>query len=532
MRLPDDPVVAGVAAVTVVALMSRLVGLGSRPFHWEEARVGYWTLQLLESGVYQYRPVAGGPLLYLLTGRVFETIGVSDTTGRLAVATLGGTLPVAALLFRTRLRDSETLLLAVVLAAAPPLVYYSRFLRGDVPVAAFTLVAFGASVSWVDRERPRFLYLAAIATGCAFGTSGFAVATVAVIVVASVITFDQRRIRGQPGNPLTEAESGVRKLWTHRWNAGRVVVAFLAVWVILFTPRGRGLLTSPVVWSKMVFGEPVAAFLGVRIMSRPPTEFIPVVGDGVTTVIITAGPLLAVALLGFLADRYRSLEAPRSVVAFSAIWGGLGLITYPLVAGSPGPWITVHMVTPLAIPSAVGLSVLVSYARRAVAHGDSARLAVAVIILASVGIHSGLTVATAYGDVDSRDQLTHPAQPVEDLDSLGAEIGAAVRDQQQDTARIIWVGESVHSDANLQVPPLVAQSDRTAFARRLPLAYYIERTAASVSSSPTGDDLEGDPTVVIATPSEADSVATRLPNHRRQSIQTAASGREFVIFIR
>ena len=126
MRRPDR-VTQAVVAVTALALLARLVGLGTRPFHWDEARVGYWTLRSLAVGAYEYRPVAGGPFLYVVGRWLVTLLGPSDAVARLPVALLGGLLPLAALLFRSAgepdgrdapvagLEAAETLSLAVLL---------------------------------------------------------------------------------------------------------------------------------------------------------------------------------------------------------------------------------------------------------------------------------------------------------------------------------------------------------------------------------------------------------------------------------
>jgi uncharacterized membrane protein YhaH (DUF805 family) len=132
-----DRVVVGVVAVAAVGVVLRVLGLGARPFHWDEARVGYWALRYLETGAFRYRPVAGGPLLYHLDRIAFAALGVSERVARLPVAVLGAALPTVALLFRHRLDDAETVAFAAVLAVQPLVVYYSRFLRGDVPLAVF-----------------------------------------------------------------------------------------------------------------------------------------------------------------------------------------------------------------------------------------------------------------------------------------------------------------------------------------------------------------------------------------------------------
>ena len=102
-----DRVALAVAALAALALAVRLVGLGGRPFHWDEARVGYWTLRTAATGDWAYHPIIHGTLVQHVDALVFSAIGANPFTMRLFVALVGGLLPLAALCFRTRLDDAE-----------------------------------------------------------------------------------------------------------------------------------------------------------------------------------------------------------------------------------------------------------------------------------------------------------------------------------------------------------------------------------------------------------------------------------------
>ncbi|MFW5956068.1 MAG: flippase activity-associated protein Agl23, partial [Halorhabdus sp.] len=159
-RLDSPP--RALALVVVLALVLRLAGLGVRVAHWDEGRVGYWILRTAATGHWEYRPIIHGPFVQHVTRWLIGVVGPSDFTMRFPVALIGSVLPLSALLFRTRLRDSETIALGLVLALNPLLLYYSRFMRSDLPVAAFSFVALGALVAAVDTDRRRYLHLAVI----------------------------------------------------------------------------------------------------------------------------------------------------------------------------------------------------------------------------------------------------------------------------------------------------------------------------------------------------------------------------------
>lgn len=171
-----DAVTASVLVVTAIALLARLYTLGRRVMHWDEVRVAYWILRWTRTGQFSYRPVIHGPLVQHVNHWTYAVLGTSNAVSRLAVALVGALLPLAALLFREHLDDRETVGVAIALALNPLMLYYSRFMRSDVLVAAFMFVSLGFVVRLIDTHRPRHLYVAT-----AFGALGFASKENAVI---------------------------------------------------------------------------------------------------------------------------------------------------------------------------------------------------------------------------------------------------------------------------------------------------------------------------------------------------------------
>jgi uncharacterized protein (TIGR03663 family) len=208
-----DWVRLAVVDVAILALVLRVFELGGRVAHWDEARVGFWILEYMQTGNFQYRPIIHGPFYHHINRLVFEVFGVSDFNMRLVVAIAGGLFPLTALLFRERLRDSEVVALAVFLAVNPVLLYYSRFMRGDPLVAMFMFTAFALFVRLADTGDRDYLY-----GGVAFVALGFTVKENALIYVvtwlgATALLVDHRLFRAsdrdQPWTPCsTTTRSG------------------------------------------------------------------------------------------------------------------------------------------------------------------------------------------------------------------------------------------------------------------------------------------------------------------------------------
>ena len=157
----ENRALAAVVAITAVALLARLVFLGDRIAHFDEGRVGWWAINYMNTGEIHYRFIVHGPLVQHVNRWLFEIAGANDFTMRLPVAIIGGLLPLSVFLYREHLRDSELVAVAFFLAFNPVLVYYSRFFRSTLPVAAFSFVAFGLLVRFYDTRNPRYAHVAA-----------------------------------------------------------------------------------------------------------------------------------------------------------------------------------------------------------------------------------------------------------------------------------------------------------------------------------------------------------------------------------
>jgi uncharacterized protein (TIGR03663 family) len=524
-----DRVTLAVAGVVVFALVVRFAGLGTRSFHWDEARVGYWTLRYLETGFFQYRPVAGGPFLQVVNRTVFALLGVSDATARLVPALLGGLLPATALLFRGRLRDDETVVLAALFAVEPALLYFSRFSRGDVPLVVFTVLTVGCLLRAYDgyvaagdttAATPvprRWAYAGLLAGTLALTTSAFVVPTFACVLFAGYVVADQRLLRRGDGPAaglaaLSERLPSPRAAVT---PVARGVLLVVVVLVVFFAPRA-GPFGGASLWRPSTFPtvlveslvRPVSAVWGVWIVNRDGHAVLPYLADFAELVAAVALPLLAVAVAAFVWDRYRE-GRPRALVTLGALWAGTALLLFPIAAEALGPWLLVYVVTPLSFPAAVGLAGLVRWGRRSAGRSEAGNVAAAaLLVLAFAG---GLVVPAAenaVGQPDRTDHLADYAQPADDLDGFHANVSAAVADT--DGTDVVYVGESFYTPSASQneFPPV---SDR--WGNRLPLAWYVERTGASTDSVRTAaelDSVDGSPAVVVAPAGQRGALSREL----------------------
>jgi len=245
-------------AIAALGTLARVLALGERMTHWGEARLGYDVLRYAATGIFEYRPVTHGPLLYHVDRFLFELLGASDFVMRLPVAVVGGLLPVAAWLYRDHLRDLEVVVLGVLLSANPVLVYYSRFARTDVLVAAFAFTALGLFVRTRHTGDHRYLYAASAFAALAFASKANAPLYAALWVLSGLFVLDQRSLlRAFSSRPVFDKARGGVLLGRLRARATAemaVVAVFNPVFVYTFGPFSASVTTILLVVVALVGG--------------------------------------------------------------------------------------------------------------------------------------------------------------------------------------------------------------------------------------------------------------------------------------
>jgi uncharacterized protein (TIGR03663 family) len=564
-RVRADPAAAAAAALVAVALVARLVALGARTAHFDEARVAYWALESLRTGRFEYRYIIHGPLLRYLGAAAFALLGTSDAAMRVPVALVGGLLPLAALLFRTRLRDAETVALAGFLALNPVLVYYSRFSRSTVLVAAFSLAALGLVVRAVDRRRPRLLVAAGAALALAFAAKENAAVYVLCFLGAGALVADgvlyAHRGHDSGAGRLRATLDRMRSLprpAVRRWGRGvaGAAVAFLAVAFFFYAPRagiGGGVGLHAALLSPGQFPDLVAATVddvatGFGYWFGGATEpgcneetvvagYLCYLRQFLATMGAYAAPLSALAVVGFALDRY-ARDRPRALVQFAGFWGAASVVGYPLGTDIWGAWVVVNALVPLAVPAAVGAGAVYRAGREAVAAGDRTTLAslclVALVATGATGAGLAGGVYTNYQSADNR--LVQYAQPASHVETPMDDVAAVAGDHAGTDALLYGESLTLPPDRSGAVAPDCAELVNT-----LPLQWYLSRAGA------TGDCVRDEaalaralrsdpPPVVIAPYGDRATVARELDRTGReyetQSGLIRTSGERLAFFVR
>lgn len=496
MRLgATDRTLRSVVAVTALALLARLAWLGSRVAHFDEGRVAYWTLEYARTGTFQYRAVLHGPLLQHVNRRLFAVLGPTDLAIRLFPAVVTGLLPLAAVLFRSRLSDREVTALALVLAFEPLLLYYGRFSRSDPLVVAFALVALGLCVRALDDGTRWHLAPAVWLLALGFGAKENALLYPVAWLGALLLVADLRLLAS--GEPLASLRAGaatVRRAL--RRGAPPVAVGVLGAVVLLFVlyaPRAPGpepgigdLLADPSVLPALldavVFGAGgrfVDLWLAPNSAFKLEFSYVFLAGSLLRTLFAGATVVTLLGIGGVLADRY--LGDPRAFVQFAGSWALLSVVGYPAVADVPGDWIAMHVVVALAVPASVALAGTYALARDRTDRLGHVAAATLVLVAAS---GAGSAAYTSYVDPEGPHELAQGSQPHGDL--------SALREGPDDL--LVYGPAFVDGDDTAPRRPACADWFAT-----LPLGWYTERANTTVTCVRNASTLPDPlPPVVVA----------------------------------
>ncbi|MFC4358726.1 flippase activity-associated protein Agl23 [Halobium salinum] len=503
-------------AVSVVALLARLYALGWRVFHQDEGRVGDWILHYMEFGEWQYRAIIHGPFLPHVNGVVFSLFGASDFTARLVVALFGALLPLSAWLFRERLSRTETVTLALVLAADPALLYYSRFMRNDVPLATVMFVALGLFVRALDTRRPRYLYPAAFVMGLGFAMKENAFLYPVCWLGALVLILDRETLLASHRDGRDPLDAVADRLAAvgrglAGWM-GHVVAAlalFLLVVFLFYAPKPElyGVLADPLAVGGVadstitrVWNELQRNWLSGHLRDHSYLEFF---GWFAKTMAFLAAPLAAAAVVGFLVDRYDP-EGPRNLVALCFFWGVASFFGYPLAVDINAAWNLAHVNTPLAVPAAVGFAAVYRSGRLALARDDGVAVgAAAALLLVSAGFTGFVAVDNVYVNPQGPDsRMVQYAQPAGEMQGQLREIERIAADNEG-TDVMFYGGYNDGNDRYYLYSPdenwSRGEQPTPGWFSRLPLPWYFSRYDADVNSTNSAETFaERRPPVVVA----------------------------------
>ncbi|MDX1994416.1 MAG: TIGR03663 family protein [bacterium] len=150
--------------IFVAALFTRFYELGARVMSHDESLHTLYSYNLYLDGNFQHTPLMHGPILFHFTALFYHLFGPSDFSARIYAALLGVLIVMFPLLFRRWLGKWGAILASLMLLISPLMMFYSRYIREDMPAIIASIAMFYAIVMYLDgpenqRRRPHWLYL-------------------------------------------------------------------------------------------------------------------------------------------------------------------------------------------------------------------------------------------------------------------------------------------------------------------------------------------------------------------------------------
>lgn len=549
-----DRLTAIVVGIALLAFALRVVALGDRVAHWQEARLGWWIDHYARSGVFEANPVLGGSLPRILGRLAAGVVGLGDLAIRLPNAVVGGLLPLAALAFRRRLDGAEVVAAAGLLAVAPLLLYYGRFASPDGLAASLALASVAIVLAVRERPRRELVLAAAVAavlTVAAAPAAGLAhllaltlawgaglLATDPTGVGASETGTEHRDETGTEHRDESRASpvpaAMVETVRAAGPTAGFAAVVALAVLLDPGLPGAlAGAITSPTALPGALAGPVVAlvVHLDLALASLLAPAGLVAGGIDLLAVLLLAAPVLTgLAVVGGFGERWAD-RSVRPVVAVGLAWAVLGVPLQVLVAGAGTPWIATHVAVALVVPAAVGAVAIARWTRAGLGAGDP--LTGATGLLAGVLVVGVLVAGVASGvylaPTDPAAGPVQYGQPDQDL----REAVTVLEDEARRNAGpdLVLYGDHFVDDARLGPPPRCAR-----WHNALPLPWYGATTDADMVCTNAPDRLrtlvDRGALVVVGREGELGPIAERFENYTARTVQFRAWNANTTVLLR
>ena len=172
---------AGYGSLLLAAIVMRLWDLGARAMHHDESLHALYSWNLYSGQGYLHNPMMHGPFQFEANAVLFYTFGDSDFTARLLYALVGTALIALPFLLRSRLGSGGALFTAALIAVSPAMLYFSRFARNDILMAAWAMGLVISMWRYMDEGRDRYLYISAALLALALGTKETAYLLIATL---------------------------------------------------------------------------------------------------------------------------------------------------------------------------------------------------------------------------------------------------------------------------------------------------------------------------------------------------------------
>src|SRR5919202_5737956 len=170
LEIPFDPEYLPYLGLMLAALALRFWDLAAKAYHHDESLHAFYSWRLYDGQGYIHDPMMHGPLLFELNAVAYLLFGANDFTGRLVPALLGVAVVGMPYLLRHELGQRGAIAASALFVVSPAFLYFSRFIRHDIYVDAFTLLMVTGVFRYLATGQPNWFYTACVAAALLFAT--------------------------------------------------------------------------------------------------------------------------------------------------------------------------------------------------------------------------------------------------------------------------------------------------------------------------------------------------------------------------
>ena len=264
---------AGYGSLLLTAIVMRLWDLGARAMHHDESLHALYSWNLFTGRGYEHNPMMHGPFQFEANAALFFAFGDSDFTARLLYALVGTALVAMPFMFRSRLGRSGALFTAALLTVSPAMLYFSRFARNDILMAAWALGLVISMWRYIDEGRTRYMYISAGLLALALATKETAyllIATLGLFLVLMtgiptlVRILQPVQIEGvSPAVALSRVIRAIRNAYSEGFELSKLSrpASYLVLLITLTLPQWSAFVsffqdTSLLAWTNLVLAAP------------------------------------------------------------------------------------------------------------------------------------------------------------------------------------------------------------------------------------------------------------------------------------
>ena len=264
---------AGYGSLLLTAIVMRLWDLGARAMHHDESLHALYSWNLFTGRGYEHNPMMHGPFQFEANAALFFAFGDSDFTARLLYALVGTALVAMPFMFRSRLGRSGALFTAALLTVSPAMLYFSRFARNDILMAAWALGLVISMWRYIDEGRTRYMYISAGLLALALATKETAYLLIATLglflvlmtVIPTLVRILQPvQIEGvSPAVALGRVIRAIRSAYSEGFELSKLSrpASYLVLLITLTLPQWSAFVsffqdTSLLAWTNLVLAAP------------------------------------------------------------------------------------------------------------------------------------------------------------------------------------------------------------------------------------------------------------------------------------